>query len=775
MFSLHIGTSKLDMFTDENIELTQQIGSVSDITKNLGDLTRTFSVPASENNNTLFKHYYNANINNTFDARTKVAGDIKLNGLPFSYGKYRLEKVIVKQGKPSSYSLQYWGNFINIKDKIKNDELGSLDLTAYNHAYDSANVKTGLTNGLFGGDIVYVPLVKKQYYYNDNGTDSTYNDKLANIAHANGGNGGMFWADFKPSIKLLPIIEAIESKYELSFSRDFFGRTEFTDIYMWLNNSASSAVSKRLQIDFTNTGNILEIAGTEMSVLEDFYIVGNSPSYVRIAITPSAGYESIPYKVIRDLDGQFWTESINLTGNSDTQFRTDVDKKKHTFFVETSLSFKFTAKMYVVVPLGGIIKSATFLEQTINLDFSSANNIPKIKVIDFLAGLFKMFKLVVIAQDDGTIYVNTLKDYYAQGNVWDLTKYIDSSSYEVERGKLLNPINFNFEEPQTLLNIQFDKNTGQYYGDEELILEDEDGEQLDGESYDVKLPFEQVIYERLININTGGLSSFMYGGIFDESIEPVNPKLHLHYVQNTPLNGTGLAYVNDVGVKELISNKINVPTHGISLQDPDFSLTWGNEVNEWNGQVIEKTLYSNYYIDFITSVFNIKRRTFKFKAKDIPLRIRLSLQLNDVIKIKEDYYRMDNFITNLKNGEISFNLINSFDNTIAGFSADRNVINTDYQAKRESIYVTNGGNFSFNKIDTGDGINWVTVSNLDSNVYFDFEENTGALPRSMQIEITNTLTFQTITIILNQSISGSFTADTTEITADNTIITADNF
>jgi hypothetical protein len=775
MFSLHIGSSKLDMFTDENIELTQQIGSVSDITKNLGDLTRTFSVPASENNNTLFKHYYNANINNTFDARTKVAGDIKLNGLPFSYGKYRLEKVIVKQGKPSSYSLQYWGNFINIKDKIKNDELGSLDLTAYNHAYDSANVKTGLTNGLFGSDIVYVPLVKKQYYYNDNGTDATYNDKLANIAHANGGNGGMFWADFKPSIKLLPIIEAIESKYELSFSRDFFGRTEFTDIYMWLNNSASSAVSKRLQIDFTNTGNILEIAGTEMSVLEDFYIVGDSPSYVRIAITPSAGYESIPYKVIRDLDGQFWTESINLTGNSDTQFRTDVDKKKHTFFVETSLSFKFTAKMYVVVPLGGIIKSATFLEQTINLDFSSANNIPKIKVIDFLAGLFKMFKLVVIAQDDGTIYVNTLKDYYAQGNVWDLTKYIDSSSYEVERGKLLNPINFNFEEPQTLLNIQFDKNTGQYYGDEELILEDEDGEQLDGESYDVKLPFEQVIYERLININTGGLSSFMYGGIFDESIEPVNPKLHLHYVQNTPLNGTGLAYVNDVGVKELISNKINVPTHGISLQDPDFSLTWGNEVNEWNGQVIEKTLYSNYYINFITSVFNIKRRTFKYSAKDIPLRIRLSLKLNDVIKIKEDYYRIDNFTTNLLTGAVSFNLINSFDNTIAGFSADRNVINTDYQAKIESIYVTNGGNFSFNKIDTGYGINWVTVSNLDSNVYFDFEENTGALPRSMNIEITNTLTFQTITIILNQSISGSFTADTIEITADNTIITADNF
>jgi len=462
MFSLYIGESKLDLFSDENIELTQQIGSVSDITKNLGDLTRSFSVPASENNNSLFKHYYNANIDNTFDARTKVNGTIELNGMPFSNGKYRLEKVIVKQGKPYSYSLQYWGNFISIKDKIKNDELSILDLSAYNHAYNSTNVKTGLTGSLFGGDIIYAPLVKKQYYYNDNGTDSTYNSKLANIAHANGGNGGMYWADFKPSIKLLPIIEAIESKYNLSFTRDFFGRSEFTDIYMWLNNTSSAEVSKKLQIDFTSTGNILDIAGTEMSLTEDYYVVGSSNSNVKINIIPSAGFENVPYKVIRNLDGALWTESITLTGNTVTQFRTDTDKKKHTFFVETSLSFKFTTVFIVTVPLGGLTKTATFNEQTINLDININTNLPKIKVIDFLAGLFKMFKLVVIAKDDGTIYVNTLKDYYAEGRVWNLTQYIDASSYEVERGKLLNPINFNFEEPQTLLNIQFDANTGQY-------------------------------------------------------------------------------------------------------------------------------------------------------------------------------------------------------------------------------------------------------------------------------------------------------------------------
>ena len=109
MFTLYIGNDKLELFGNENIELTSQVGSISDITKNLTDLAKSFTVPASAINNQIFKHYYNANINNTFDARTKVEGRIELDGMPFRYGKYRLEKVSVKQGKPYAYTLQFWG------------------------------------------------------------------------------------------------------------------------------------------------------------------------------------------------------------------------------------------------------------------------------------------------------------------------------------------------------------------------------------------------------------------------------------------------------------------------------------------------------------------------------------------------------------------------------------------------------------------------------------------------------------------------------------------
>ena len=225
----------------------------------------------------------------------------------------------------------------------------------------------------------------------------------------------------------------------------------------------------------------------------------------------------------------------------------------------------------------------------------------------------------------------------------------------------------------------------------------------------------------------------------------------LYYNENVAVGSKTIAFINDVGAKEEISTSVNIPSHTLGFTEPTFSTVFGKEVNEWSGEVIQNTLYSNYYSSYITSVFNIKKRVFKYSAENLPLKIRLSLRLNDVIQIQEDYYRIDKFNTNLLSGKTSFELINSFDNTLAGFNADRTTIFTNYQAKTESIYVTNGGNFSFNKVDTGNGISWVTVSNVGSNVYFAFDVNLTGVQRSMQVEITNTLTLQVITVTLIQT------------------------
>jgi hypothetical protein len=768
---LYIGESKISINKDEPIELNSSVANINDITKNTTDYTQTFTIPANDINNPIFKHYYDADIDNSFDARTKVPGRIELDGVPFKFGKWKLEKVNVKQNKPANYTIAFTGNLVSLKSKFKDDELSGLDLTALNHVYNSSNVQGGLTNSLFSGSIIYNLFAKKQYYYNNNATDNVNTPTLANIAWGGGSGVGVLWSDLKPSIRLIKIIEAIETKYNVTFSRDFFARVEFNDLFMWLNADTSILGTPTEQLINWNGGNGSDfgLSNTTDKWINTQTVSQNYRCIIEIYPTDL----TIPYKVIvknfgvpvASLDcagGDFISEQIPipLVGGVATPF-------EYTFYVSSSNSINYEAE--ILLRRNGIPfdrRSTASLNSLIDT-FEVAANLPRMKVMDFMKGLFSMFKLVVIADQYDNIYINTLNDYYAAGKLYDLTRYTDFSTYDVERGKLLNQINFKFQEPTTLLNIQFDLSTGIPYGDEETTLEDDEGNILDGEALQVDLPFEQIIYERLPDLNDGILSNVMYAGIFDEAIAPVNPRAHIFYSQSQVLTGKPIAFINDTSTKIQL-NTINIPSHTLGFVNPQFSTIFGAEFNEWNGLIIENTLYKNYYQNYVNSIFNVKRRNFKFNCKNIPLRILTTLQLNDVIQIRENYYRIDNYNFNLLSGEVSLNLINSFDNTINGFNVDRQVIFCDWLEQIQSVYVTNLDNFGYSSSEL-----WVTASNDGNIVYFNIDANLTGLQRIAIVTIINTATLQEVDVTISQS-GNVITFDSEEITFDTTLISWDN-
>ena len=59
-----------------------------------------------------------------------------------------------------------------------------------------------------------------------------------------------------------------------------------------------------------------------------------------------------------------------------------------------------------------------------------------------------------------------------------MTKYIDIETVDVSRGDVLNTISYKFQEPTTILNIQFKENNQIAYGDEDAELRDENGKLL---------------------------------------------------------------------------------------------------------------------------------------------------------------------------------------------------------------------------------------------------------------------------------------------------------
>jgi len=660
---IYIGEDRLDLYKDENINLTSSVTSINDISKNTTDFTQGFTVPASEINNRIFKHYYDPNVDNTFDARVPVKGRIELDGFPFKTGKWSLTKVAMSGGNPTSYTINFTGNLVSIKDKLKDDLLSDLDLSDYDHEYNSSNVNTGLTSSLFSGDLVYSLFAKKQYYYNNDSGDNTNTPTLANIAWGGGAAVGIKWNDLNPSIRVNKILEAIETKYGLNFSNDFFGDAAFDNLFMWLNNGAEKITFEQ-KIDFTTGSNPYFNFTTDVATYPANLC---SSDYLHhIFIDPNTGFDSVPYTINIYVDGSIASSKTYTGGQHALAVYTPNNKTAVVNFTVTSgQHFEYDAEYYVLLQTGVSLTYYYVYGTAVTLTsyFYVNQNLPKIKTIDFLKGLFSMFKLVVIANEYDDIYVNTLVDFYAAGNFYDITKYVDLGKNDVERGKLLNEISFKFAPPTTLLNTQFLANNGIAYGDLVAILEDEDGVKLEGEAFTIELPFEQIVYERLPDLNDNELTNVQWAGVFDAQIAGVNPAPHLYYNINTAISTKTVAFITDTPTKTQLTGNINIPSHTMTLTDVLFSTVFGKEFSEWDGNTIENTLYNNYYDDYINAIFNIKRRTFIYTAY-LPMDIMTKLALNDVLKIKDNYYRIDNYNINLLNGETKLNLINSFDNTI---------------------------------------------------------------------------------------------------------------
>ncbi len=114
----------------------------------------------------------------------------------------------------------------------------------------------------------------------------------------------------------------------------------------------------------------------------------------------------------------------------------------YTLHIETTTAFTIDSCAFTGIDTSGNqytsqINSA--ISVPLEKEFIITDNIPSMKVIDFMTGLFKMFNLTAFIEDDGTIKVQTLDSFYAAGKgvvagteAWALDDYIDTTSSHVK-------------------------------------------------------------------------------------------------------------------------------------------------------------------------------------------------------------------------------------------------------------------------------------------------------------------------------------------------------
>tara|TARA_R110000803_G_scaffold14328_4_gene39786 strand:- start:3863 stop:6016 length:2154 start_codon:yes stop_codon:yes gene_type:complete len=710
---LYISGERIDLFKDEQVSISLSQQDYKDPSKIFAEFTKTFSIPASKENNIIFKHYYNFNIVNGFDARNKIEASIQLNDIPFKEGFVALNGVDLKNNKPYAYRITFYGKTINLTKVFREDNLAVLtgELPAAID-YDDTTVIAKMQVAVPSSDII-VPLITHttQAYYDSSQTNTTANLRPS-------GTNGLFFKELKFAIKVKTIVDAIESYYGTNFnlpafSDDFFNMSDtdnpaFNNLYLWLHRKKGNVVpttetttystqvgSNGTGFLFTSSGqptNTQMGSGTTLSIIPGFDNLDKNT----LSIFPTTADNTKLYtvEIIETNSGQLFSSGEVSGAQAFNQLDFVLVVGSYYINIVSAVAVEFTnieweIRERVYVGGGGWTntwESGTF-NHTTTFQFVVGAQIPDIKVIDFMNGLFSMFNLTAFYDNQtllvngntnpsyGKIKIQTLDSFYSTNfNTWDISKYISVDRSQVNVGLPYNQIAFAYQGVNTYYAAQFTQLQNDSWG----ALKYQGAGEAQSSSftapnkpYVVSVPFEHPQYVRLDDQNLGSQLNIQTGWFVDDNRESYigNPLLFYPVLLTTSAPAaTSIAIRNnESGSTTTTLTSYIIPSNSRTLSTTGTggsteNINFKNENNEWNINGTEQglfsgTLFANYYNTYISEVFNSSRRVINVTVF-LPLSIVYKLQMNDVMTINNQDYIINTANINLISGKATLELLN---------------------------------------------------------------------------------------------------------------------
>ena len=669
---------RVELFADEKISVNSSIQNVNDISKTFSDYSQTFVIPASKQNNKIFKHWYE-NLNDSgFSTLVKADAYIELDTIPFRTGKIQLESCTIKDNQPDSYSITFIGVLGSLKDKFDGLFLKDLNDTSNDFFYSAADVKAKVVTTAASADIMFPLISSLNYWTYGSGYDiSTAAEPIR-------------YNQLFPALRLSKVISMIDNdtKWNINFSGSFLTDARFTNAYLWLKNADVFIPSYQEElITFQNTSAITYSDTQSTTLALNFWKVppltsnvissntltyGGDDDYYRIlnfSITPTVA--GIKYKIVLYINNISTATIANYTSivgtqvasypepcwihpNFDYTFKI-VPEATITFNASVQLQSRFNKGTFSLpdyhYAYQTISKSANQTVTVSNLQVKSY--FPEIKIEDFLTGIMKMFNLTCYSTDGINYTLDTLENYYATGTTRDLTKYIKSDNINLNRVKSYKKINFEYEKSESIINTGFSQANGIEYGT--LFLDTTN----EGDEYSIKLPFE--------NLNFNNLSEKLQVGyaLKNDAVTKYIPKPVILYDYNpialTTLTTAADFYFNLSTTAGTSTLHTTYKAFGQEYFDGTntYSLNFPAQQSTLTNESVNNSLYDQYYSNYIGNVFNPKARLIKVSGI-LPTSLLTSLKLNDKILIRDKKYIINTMTTDLTTGEVQFELLTDF-------------------------------------------------------------------------------------------------------------------
>jgi hypothetical protein len=488
-FRLVADGTELDLFEDEDIQISNNATGLFDIGVLPSDFTRQITLPGTKVNNAFFEHVYDISIDSPFLFATniKVPAYFDFDSVYLSQGYLQLNKVNVLANKfIDSYEVTIYGTLSSFGREINRLYLTDLTtLSALNHTSSYNNISESWNRNLFGGDIVY-PLA-------DYGSGYAFTQGAFELYGMDDQEGALTVQNFKPAIRVKKVWDAIFEQTGYTYSSSFWEQSWLDDVYMVCNNSLKYPEYSGVDLETYGKIKIGAISGSgmtdvvltsgswttlrwynEFSDPQNFYNNGaykveqrtNLRGVLNININVSASVNNMPgtfaagstwgirmletgsstpygnravqsYIVFFDQLQQSRNGSINTTYQLASEFNfNNIPIGTYYFQILQSPNFPPpTSQPRVTLDPQGTTKSFLEITQVNSAADGRIMDIPSnmpfgtngIKLVDFLLGIQKKFNLVIYPNKTkpNQFIVETFNDWYYKGEVKDFNQFIN--------------------------------------------------------------------------------------------------------------------------------------------------------------------------------------------------------------------------------------------------------------------------------------------------------------------------------------------------------------
>ena len=722
---LFINNRRVDLYDNETLQINDQIQNSKSFASLFSGYSENYTLPATNNNNEIFKHYYNYELDNGFDASIRQRALIKINGIDKYFGYVQLQSVSLKDNKAKDYKIIFTSFISILKQRIKDDTLRNVyNLIDLGYKYSGITNQNPLRSNLcfttkdpvtgerllstttdFNEAVICKPLIfSENYAYDGN-----------NFIDENGIN--LSTVSKYEAVSVRAILYKIFDYYGLDVDAPFFNSTPFNELFIYAMPSDTEELPPEIFLDdYYLTSNELTLnSGSNVFDSNGLLNVSDDETKtVRVYINTNNDLDRKVNVIIRDrLSGQ---ELLNedITNNTFVDPTDNITIRNGVF---TSLKLK-GARQYdlqIIASTRLIFEEFTYIrvddslynaEVATKVSRNIRNLLPPLSVIDFIDSVFKLYNLTAFEKPNGQIRIEPLDDFYDNGRTVDLTKFIDISRSTIKRVEGFSDINFEYKKAKTAaIELQNAISIGGYGN-----LKYKEKTSVNTNKYSVKPVFNLILPERL---DTSGNDDVIVARNIDKDGKEIFNEGLIFYIKPRTSDKTGITNLTDYNS---VSN----------VASDDSTLFYGIE-NDVDGNEKDSSLFINHFANYVNSVYDKKSRIYEVDAY-LPLDYIQEYELNDNVIINNRAFRIENLKVNVNTGKSKLSL-----NNVPQISNEINLFLTAFPSGRRfqspafSFNLNISSNTSWQIINTAPWITFSQTSGFGTTlISVSITENTGS-------------------------------------------------